>query len=291
MLRLSYRLLNSKIFTFMVGENQTPIVVHSAAISALSEPLDRLINGDMREAQEACACLRDLEPEDFERICEFAYRGDYPAPKPVEIESSEHGEINQNGHGTENIAPIFSEPPASSNSTSLLRGLVKGAKGKEKEKGQTELATAFRERQYMMARYSKMEYWSTYAPIQVSASQDFGPIFLAYARIYAFAEQWMVNKLKELTLKKLHDTLVSILGPLSVSDRNAIMGLARFAYDNDYIPDRGTTIKIDALRELIVEFMVIHVGDMRFCSDHELFLAEEGEYARDLMAALHQWRL
>jgi hypothetical protein len=30
---------------------------------------------------------------------------------------------------------------------------------------------------------------------------------------------------------------------------------------------------------------------MRSCDDHQQFLAEEGEYAMDLMNVIHEWRL
>jgi hypothetical protein len=37
------------------------------------------------------------------------------------------------------------------------------------------------------------------------------------------------------------------------------MKLVRFAYDNDYIPDRGMSGRIDALRKLVVEYMVMNL--------------------------------
>jgi hypothetical protein len=45
----------------------------------------------MLEGQTRKVLFPELELEDFERICEFAYRGDYSAPKSV---SFDDGEIN-----------------------------------------------------------------------------------------------------------------------------------------------------------------------------------------------------
>ena len=62
--------------------DETPILVHAAAIAKLSDPLNFLINGPTKEAQENEAKLSHLVVEDFERICEFAYRGEYQVPNP-----------------------------------------------------------------------------------------------------------------------------------------------------------------------------------------------------------------
>jgi hypothetical protein len=267
-----------------------------------------MINGEMREAQENRAYLQDLQPEDFERICEFAYRGDYAAPKPTEIEFSDSGKNSRCEFRLKNLSHTSSDTISDSSlplyPSVLLSSPLRYSplrtkfpsvilKAEKRKIGIVpELTEFFRERQYVKAGPPSIEISKGFMPINhVITDQDFEPVLLAYARIYAFAEQYIVNNLRDLTLGKLHSTLVSFPQNILCSDRDAIMGLVRFAYDNDYIPDRGTTIKIDALRELIVGFMVIHVGDMRFCSDHERFLAEEGRYARDLMAALHQWCL
>ncbi|KAF2254762.1 hypothetical protein BU26DRAFT_144802 [Trematosphaeria pertusa] len=61
-----------------------PVAAHARAIAALSLYFDRLINGPMREAEERIAELPDVEKEDFMRVCEFAYRGDYTVPPMAE---------------------------------------------------------------------------------------------------------------------------------------------------------------------------------------------------------------
>ncbi|KAH7126745.1 hypothetical protein B0J11DRAFT_604602 [Dendryphion nanum] len=70
-------ILQSGQFTFLIGEAQTPIIVHAAAIAATSKKMDRLINGHMTEAKTRCASFKDIEVADFARFCEYAYRGDY----------------------------------------------------------------------------------------------------------------------------------------------------------------------------------------------------------------------
>lgn len=75
-----FRILESPQFTFFLGEAREPLTVSAAALAALSRPLDRLINGPMKEAKEERATILDVEKEDFIRLCEYAYRGDYTVP-------------------------------------------------------------------------------------------------------------------------------------------------------------------------------------------------------------------
>lgn len=67
-------------FTFFVGQEEKPIVVHAAAIAATSQQLDALINGGMQESATRCVRIEDVKVDDFIRFCEYAYRGDYTTP-------------------------------------------------------------------------------------------------------------------------------------------------------------------------------------------------------------------
>jgi hypothetical protein len=73
-------LIQSKPFTFYVGEEEKPIVVHAAVIAATSQYFDALINGGMRESEEGSAKLADVQFDDFLRFCAYAYCGDYEGP-------------------------------------------------------------------------------------------------------------------------------------------------------------------------------------------------------------------
>lgn len=87
-------------FTFFIGKEGKPIVVHAAAIAATSQQLDALINGGMEESEKRCVRIEDVRVDDFIRFCEYAYRGDYTVP-PWEVvplqPSSPSSNIQQNG--------------------------------------------------------------------------------------------------------------------------------------------------------------------------------------------------
>ena len=82
-------ILHSKLCTFLIGVDESPITVHSGAISALSAPLNAAINGGFKEAQENRVPFADVEVEDFEKICAVAYGAELPAPKVCKLSTSE----------------------------------------------------------------------------------------------------------------------------------------------------------------------------------------------------------
>ncbi|KAF2135144.1 uncharacterized protein K452DRAFT_323206, partial [Aplosporella prunicola CBS 121167] len=80
---LYQQIFNSDQFTFFVGDQRKPIVVHSAAIALQSQALQALINSCMSEAQARPAEMTDIKEADFIRFCQFSYTGDYTSPPPT----------------------------------------------------------------------------------------------------------------------------------------------------------------------------------------------------------------
>lgn len=82
------RLINSRVFTFVVGEttdgSPTEFQVHQQAIAQLSAPLYALTNGGLSEAQDARTTWKEVSKETFERLAQFAYTGDYSIPNTKE---------------------------------------------------------------------------------------------------------------------------------------------------------------------------------------------------------------
>jgi hypothetical protein len=98
---VSFRLLASRTFTFLVGPEKEPIDVHISLLRSLSEPLDKLMNnGRMRESTERVAVLEEVDVETFALFAEFCYTRNYRAPpkaKPIEAVDGPNGtDANQN---------------------------------------------------------------------------------------------------------------------------------------------------------------------------------------------------
>lgn len=74
--------IQSPPFKFIVGEARKEFWLYKALISELSKPLNALVNGPMREAQEGFVEWDDIDEETFRRFVDFVYTGDYPSPGP-----------------------------------------------------------------------------------------------------------------------------------------------------------------------------------------------------------------
>lgn len=73
-------MIQSDLFTFKVGEEGKLFQVHSSAIAATSGPFRALVEGGLNESETRSAEPRDIEPDDFVRFLEYAYRRDYTVP-------------------------------------------------------------------------------------------------------------------------------------------------------------------------------------------------------------------
>ncbi|CVL07714.1 uncharacterized protein FMAN_14588 [Fusarium mangiferae] len=93
----------SKVFTFIVGPDQTEFTIHAALVAKQSPVLNVLVNGPFKEAVEQRVEWIDLQEDVFLSFWEFAYTGNYTNPvqengyeedrDPVEEELSHWGKF------------------------------------------------------------------------------------------------------------------------------------------------------------------------------------------------------
>ncbi|KAF2132122.1 hypothetical protein P153DRAFT_394293 [Dothidotthia symphoricarpi CBS 119687] len=265
MARSFSEIMHSELFTFLIGQDEEPVVVHLGAIAALSPSLDCLVNGSMKEALENIARLPELEVEDFERICEFAYRDNYTDPEPDIIDDTD-----------DNNSTLLSP--------SIAQIVITG--GISRQYVHTFITLGFG--QWSAARavispWSGQEHWEV----------DVSDVLMAHARLYTFAEKYMIYKLKHLALHRLHQFLVSL--PVNTLTRAAVVDLLVFVYDNNNTADRIYNSEheheaVDPLRNLVVKFMLIHLDAFRGFPEYRKFMEQGGQYAIDLQDDFVQWR-
>jgi hypothetical protein len=119
----------------------------------------------------------------------------------------------------------------------------------------------------------------SYTPTSNTAeTQSFTPVFLAHARLYVLAEKYLIEPLKELTLYKLHKTLLSF--SLYLSRVNEILELARYVFCNEYTPDITGDGKGDELRRLVVEYIVCEIDTIGKTRAFFDLLEEGGSFVR-----------
>jgi hypothetical protein len=226
----------------------------------------------MREAEEKIAELPDLKPEDFERVCEFAYTGTFTEPKArlLDEQRFDTGVRLVRMHGMEtqkkNLLLSFLRDPSYTNpSDAELRELLESKRAKLI--GQVEVDP------------SKEDH----------GREDVFNVLMDYARLYMFTEKYMIYALQERVLESLRKYLVE----LDIFDftLNAIIKLVPYIYDNNDIADATDEEEIDPLRETIVRFVVLHLDLLIGFAEHRQLLREGGDYPVDLQDTISEWLL
>lgn len=291
-------IIQSEQYTFVVGKEKVPVVVHAAALAATSTQIDRLINGGMKEAKDKCAEIPDISVEDFTRFCEYAYRGDYAIPSYA---FDENRSANEKVEGSSDPTTSTEKDPETSAQTeddfffplepdapAIQDGWSSFGNKKSKKPKPSKTSNfreSFRDRNYLSRNECLVETTSRFeVKSNTSDEQDYTPIFLAHARLYAFAHMRLAHNLRRLTLEKLHKTLVGF--QLFEARVNDIIGVTRYAYSNEYIPDRAPDECIDELRKLIVDYIVSEFDVIGKAAGLHAYLEEGGQFASDLLRTL-----
>ncbi|KAH7079007.1 hypothetical protein BKA63DRAFT_563666 [Paraphoma chrysanthemicola] len=279
-------ILHSKLFTFLIGDEKSPIIVHSGAIAALSLPLERLINSPMKEAQENVARLAELEIADFERVCEFAYSGDYAEPKTTRFSDTEIDVAEDYRIASESIA----RREADSRYAWLISEFLSASYGNNK----------------LAFDHGKPSLWhSSLQPLDRSANgwketpgaeddpcsvvtwkDDISEVLFGHARLYVFADKYRITSLSDLALHKLHRFLTGLrIFPLT---RDPIMALVDYAYSSEHTPDRDTEEQPDLLRTLLIRFILLHRAAFSSFRGHINALKDMNEYAMDYVSVMER---
>ncbi|KAH7110581.1 hypothetical protein B0J11DRAFT_204713 [Dendryphion nanum] len=308
--------IQSHQFTFLIGQESKPIVVHAAAVAATSPQLNALITGGLRESETQCATIEDVEVEDFIRFCEYAYRGDYTVPSWEEIPPEPSSTSDQNEQ-KEEIPP---EPSSTSDQNEQKKenddfDAILPSRKKKAKKGKSASSSSIIDPEYygesiyegrlvsrtaLQTKFNNRNYLPDSSPNDLilqhfkaksnsAVNQNFTPVLLAYARLYCFAHLRLIAPLKALTLDKLHKTLRDF--KLYAKRIGDIIELARYVYANPNLPDRNNDGTLDNLKKLVVEYVVCNIDMIGKHDEFVAYLEEGGEFvgdfwrtARDYMA-------
>jgi len=292
--------IQSHQFTFFVGQEGKPIVVHAAAIAATSQQLDALIDGGMKESATRCAKIEDVNVDDFIRFCEYAYRGDYTTPPWEEHlpEPSSTSSKDQQNWDDDTWGVLTSKKKKSKKGRvvpvldvyeeALAAPPTPEPSYEAAPISRTPLRTQFNSRTYLDDGGPKAQILQHFEPKPNTAvDQNFTPVLLAHARLYCFAHLRLIEPLRALTLDKLHKTLKEFkLFTRRVGD---IIELARFAYSNPDLPDRKGDGTIDDLRKLVLEYIVCEIDTIGKCDEYVKYMEEGGEFVGDFWRVVRDY--
>ncbi|KAI9762719.1 MAG: hypothetical protein M1840_001186 [Geoglossum simile] len=253
------RIISSAPFKFLVGPENKPFMVHAALVSHHSRPLDVLMNGEMLEAREGCACLEDVDEETFVRFSQYLYTGDYSATTPDPPATNPHHPPRR----LSEVFPVIELEP-------FQPGGPYGSRCRKCGR-QTHSAS------------KRSEAWdefenTTYPALQPCESpENPTPIFLSHVRLYAFAEKYDIASLKDLTLHKLHRTLSNF--PSCHGQIGDIVDLLQCSYEVTADREGGA---VDGLRRLVIHYATCVVEDLAPNERFQGLLEDGGQFARDL---------
>ncbi|RAH67968.1 uncharacterized protein BO66DRAFT_413176 [Aspergillus aculeatinus CBS 121060] len=260
-------IISSPLFTFIIGKAKKEITVHAQALASLSSTLDKLINGEMIEAKTRWVDWSEVTDEaTFLRLCEYAYVRDYTPPpcsyrevKPLSVPVSK---------SPEPIEEIF-DPPVNASNTAIFDGYILPRKNPKKMR--------WLRRLFDFDKF-KEQHWhddfrvNKYAPKGNShPREDFTDVFVGHVELYILADRYGVLQLKELVKYKLAATLTQF----TLCQHNVIdlVEPIQLLYQN--------TLPGDALRALIVGYVLSVLDQIGASADFQKLLAEGGEFVLD----------
>ena len=316
-----YSFIQSNLFTFRIGEQKKPIVVHAAAIAATSQQLNALINGGMEESQQRCAHIRDVEVNDFLRFCEYAYRGDYTVPpwdndSCKSVPESPIREMYPPPADPEFHHPTGLELEAPSISMSPIIDIERHRGYLEDEYeappavepsivtyhppyANLEVVEAISQhhsevkaisRAPLRTHFNNQKYSSDSCP-KALILQQFEPkpnnaVYQNYTPVFlAHARLYCfahVRLIAPLKALILDKLHKTVLNFKLYAERvGDIIELARYAYSNPDLPDRSNDGTLDELRKLVVDYIVCEIDTIGKHEEFVKYLEEGGEFVGD----------
>ncbi len=251
----------------------------------------------MSESQAHCAQLSDVEPGDFARYLEYAYRSDYTEPSWVQDDLVEVvvNDIPTPATKVSEFTPWAEPEVLTEEVTTTIDAWNFGMVAKRQEK-KTFTHRLAETRNTLRSKIAARLYLSLdgeprllgvfqFSPrSNTSPNQNFSPIFLAHARLYTFADMRLIEPLKCLALSKLRDSLLAFrLYPERTGD---VIELARHAYSNGN--DRGVDGTVEDLRRLVVDYIVSELSTFKKDVGFVSLLEDGGEFAGDLWCTVVQ---
>ncbi|KAH7381710.1 hypothetical protein BKA66DRAFT_418819, partial [Pyrenochaeta sp. MPI-SDFR-AT-0127] len=258
-----------------------------------------LVYGGMVESEKRCADLEYIEPEDFARYLEYAYRRDYTVPPWEQDDSVIKSQtpkslaedtgpppVPEEGYPHESMSdevPMDAEPEPVAEDWVAYEEEVSNSPARKVQVTPVKIRSAtlrprFNSRNYIPNGDPKAAMIRQFAPeANSTVQQNFTPVFLAHARLYTFAGMRMVEPLKNLALHKLHKTLLDFkLYHQRVGD---VVELARYAYEHG--KDREDDGTMDELRTLVVEYLACEISTFGKHKEFVRLLEDGGEFVGD----------
>lgn len=250
-------MINSKLFTFVIGENKKPIVCRSGLLASISRPLDALMNGSMSEAQSNTAVIADMTEDEFVRIYQFACTGDYSSPSLLEV-------------GTENKA--------------LRQSRIGYGMDSEWERSNYDSRDPTA-REELRRDFHRVYMWDVseghpggHRSCPDVYADDFAVVADVHLRIYELADKYAMAHLMQLSIKKMHCSLITC--PVDDSTvRKDILSVVRHVYD---ITPSSSSNGADTMRTMLVHYIACEIDSFSKDANFLAMFDEIGDFKSDM---------
>lgn len=290
MLIIHYRILNSRLFKFTVGEtvdgSPTEFLVHEEAMAQLSKPLYNLMKGLWSDSQAGSAAWDDVSKETFERFAQFAYTGDYSVPmteKSNRNPKKQKAVTNGSSLSTSNGIVSWEGPDAYlsyEDESFEVNRIDVPAKKHKKKKGRIAVPEGTFESLSFPLLALRNNHSDTCEPAEhFDQDHSYSNVFLSHASLYVLGDFQLIDSLKALALFKLHKTLCVF--ELNEENAEDVIDLARYAYSEEGGGGAGSDEGVGGLRSLVCQYLAENALAMS-CDDGFMdLLAEGGQLVKD----------
>lgn len=193
------------------------MMLHAILVGEQSLPLDSMVNGPMKEAQDKVVIWKDVDEQTFALFVEFVYRGEFTLfaggvedqnPVPIESSTVEY----EQGFTKKSRRKILS-------AVSVQAQVLPGQQSPQKR-------TKFRDLDYQSPAPASPV---VAIPANNMPGKHPNPKFLIHARLYVLAKRYDIRKLKSLALSNLHADLSGFCPYGEVFYRD-VVALVRYTY-------------------------------------------------------------
>ena len=259
-------------------------MIHAALVAEQSAALQSLVNGAVKEAQAGRAEWEDVAVETFIAFAEYVYTGNYTLTC-----DNKEAETSQGVSTGDQKIPAPAEELVWGPNESIIdvnegpfEGFASGfgmKKDKKPKKGRAVRPGHRSPFHDLVYPHSPILLHSTNTPKPLPSTpvvEDYASIFLMHARVYVFAEKWVIEPLKVIAFNKLHEALRNYTRYEARS--SDIVELVKYTYDNT-----PSLNQRDPLRELVIQYIAYEGREIARSKECMDLIGQKGDFAKDLM--------
>jgi hypothetical protein len=264
-LTVGLRVLSSTPFRFSVGPQEREFTIHSALVAEQSDALERLVNGNMKEACDQHVLWNSVEEDIFIKFSQFAYTGNYDSEQP-----------ERSAETTPELGPQQEIAEESDDVVDLGWGRRK----KKKHSGwPSEMPeTSPTKKEQLWDRFKAFTSSEGLQEVQMRSNtkhENCTAVFLSHAKLYVFADIYGIKRLAMLSLYRLQQALVVF--ELFDNRLEDVVELVRYCFE-DTVPDE--------LRLLVTLYVACNVEKLWKSSNFHNLICEHGELSMSLIGML-----